>query len=61
MDGLGAGLLAGGDDLVGRQVALAAGRGADVHGLVGQRDVARVAVGVGIDGDGRDAHLAARS
>ena len=28
------------------------------HGLVGQLDVQRVLVGLGIDGDGRDAHLA---
>ena len=57
MHRLGAGLLAGRDDPVGLQVALAAGRGADVHGLVGQLDMARVPVGVGVDGDGRDAHL----
>ena len=57
MHGLRAGLLAGLDDAVGQQIALAAGRGADVHRLVGQLHMARVAVGVGIHRHRRDAHL----
>ena len=60
MHGLRAGLLAGGNDLVGQQIRLAAGRGADVHGLVGQLDMARILVGVGIDGHGGNAHLLGR-
>ncbi len=44
--GLRARLLAGGDDLVHHQVRLAAGRRADEHRLVGQPDVARVAIGL---------------
>ena len=55
--GLRAGLLAGGDDLVHHQVGLARRRRADVHRFVGQLDMARVAVGVGVDGDGGNAHL----
>ena len=56
MHGLGAGLLAGCDDLVDDQIALRRRRRADQHRLVGHLDMERVAVGVGIDGDGRDAH-----
>ena len=58
MHGLGAGLLAGLDDLVDQQVGLGGGRRADVDGLVGHLDVQGVAIGVGIDGDRLDAHLA---
>ena len=58
MHGLCAGLFAGGDDAIGQQVALAAGGGADMHRLVGQAHMAGVAVGVGVDGDGGNAHLA---
>ena len=36
----------------------AAGGGADSDGLVGHLDMQRVLVGVGIDGDRLDAHLA---
>jgi len=54
---LGAGFLAGGDDLVHHQVRLAARRRPDAHGLVGELDMQRVAIGLGIDRDGRDAHL----
>ena len=56
--GLGAGLLAGVDDLVDQQIGLGGGRRADVHGLVGHFHVQRVPIGIGIDGDGLDAHLA---
>ena len=54
---LGAGGLAGRDDAVGLQVAVAAGGAADVHRLVGQLDMAGVLVGVGVDGHREDAHL----
>ena len=37
----------------------AAGGGAEQVGLVGARDVQRVAVGLGVDGDGGDAELLA--
>ena len=55
MDRLRAGVPGRRDDPVGHQVALARRRPADMDGLVGHRDVARVAVGVGIDGDRLDA------
>ena len=58
MHRLGTGLLAGGDDLVHDQIGLLRGGRADADGLVGELDVQRVLVGFGIDGDGRDAHLA---
>ena len=58
MHGLGAGLLARGDDAIHREVGLARRRRADAHGFVGEFDVPRVAVGLGVDGDGRDAHRA---
>ncbi len=61
MHRLGAGLFASGDDLVDEQVAFGRGGRADVHRLVGHLDMQRVAVGVGIDRDRRDAHLAGRS
>ncbi len=49
MDGLRAGLLAGRHDLVDLQVGLRRRRRADQHLLVGQADVQRVGVGLGID------------
>ena len=55
---LGAAVLAGGDDLVDDQIALRRGRRADRHRLVGHLDMQRVAVGFGIDRDGRDPHAA---
>jgi hypothetical protein len=58
MHGLGAGLLAGGDDLVHRQVGFLRRRRADADRLVGHGHVHRVLVGLGIHGDGLDAHLA---
>src|SRR5690606_4206091 len=36
------------------------GRGADMHRLIGHLDVQRVAIGVGIDGNGGDAELLRR-
>ncbi|MCW0416072.1 hypothetical protein NB689_001826 [Xanthomonas sacchari] len=59
MDGLRAAALRGLEDALAAQVALARRRGADVHGLVGQAHVARVAVGIGVHGHGGDAELAA--
>jgi hypothetical protein len=56
VDRLGAGLLAGRDDLVGDEVRLAARRRTDQDRLVGQLDVQRVAIGFGIHRDGRDVH-----
>jgi hypothetical protein len=59
MHGLGAGLLAGGDDLVGHQVGLVGRARADVHGLVGHLDGQAVGVGVGIDHHRLDAQATA--
>ena len=58
MHRLGAGRPAGLDDLVDQQIALRRGRRADQHRLVGHLDMQRVAVGLGIDRDGLDAHPA---
>ncbi len=58
MHGLGAGLLAGVDDLVDHQVGLGRRRRSDVHRFVRHVDVQRIAIGIGIDGDGLDAHFA---
>ena len=58
MHGLGAGRLAGGDDLVDDEIALGRRRRADGDGLVGHLDVQRVPVGVGIDRDRLDPHPA---
>ena len=60
MHGFGARLLAGVDDLLDHEIGFGGGRRADMHGLVGHFDVQRVLVGVGIDRDGLDAHLAGR-
>ena len=61
VDGLRAGAPGRVDDGVGLQVAVG-GRGrADVHRLVGHAHVQRLGVGVGIDRDGRDAHLPRRA
>ena len=49
-----------GDDPGADEVRLARRRRAEVHRLVGETDVARARVGVGIDGDGRDAHAPRR-
>ena len=58
MDCFGAGLLAGGDDLVHDQIGLFRGSLADTDGFVSEIDMQRVLVGFGIDGNGQDAHLA---
>ena len=58
MDGLGAGALAGIDDLVGNEVGLAGGGRAEQDCFVGEADMAGVGIGFGIDGDGADAHAA---
>ena len=60
MNGVGAGDLGSADDGRHVQVAVGAARGADPHVLVGEPDVERVLVGLGIDGHGLDAELAAR-
>jgi hypothetical protein len=56
MDGLGAGGQRRCDDLVHHQVGLARRRRADADGLVGKAHMARAFVGLGIHGDGADAH-----
>ncbi len=60
MHGLGAGRLAGFDDLVHEQIGLRRRRRADVDGLVGHVDVQGIAIGVRIDRHRLDAHLARR-
>ena len=52
MHGLGAGALAGIDDLVGDEIGLAGGGGAEQYGLVGEADVAGIGIGFGVHGDG---------
>jgi len=49
---------ASGDDPLGAQIALAHDRRADVDRVIGHADVERLAVGVAVDGDRSDAHLA---
>jgi hypothetical protein len=58
MDSLSAGLLAGSDDLVHDQIGFFRSSRADADGFVGQIDVQGVLVGLGINGDRLDAHLA---
>ena len=58
MHRLGAALLASGHDLLDDQVALRRGRRADGYGGVGHFHMQRVAVGLGIDRNGFDAHAA---
>ena len=60
MDRLGAGLPRGVDDLVDAQVALDAGAGPMRTASSAMLDMERRAIGVAIDRDGGDAHLAAR-
>ena len=59
VDGVGVGDFGGGDD--GRHIEVAFGRwrGTDADGFVGQHDVFEVGIGLGVDGDGFDAHFAA--
>ncbi|OIQ66527.1 hypothetical protein GALL_519010 [mine drainage metagenome] len=59
VNGLGAGLAAGVDDLVGRQIALGGGRGTDEYGLVGHFDRHGIGVSLGIDHHGGDPQPAA--
>ena len=59
VQGVGAGLLRGGDDPLDVQVALAGRGAADVDRTVALQDVEGAAVGVGVDGDGLDAEGAA--
>ena len=59
MDRVGAGDFGGADDRRHVEVALGAARRADADVLVGEAHVQRVLVGLGIDGDGLDAELAA--
>ena len=59
MDRVGAGDLGGADDRRHAQIAVGAARRADADVLVGEADVQRVLVGLGVDGDGLDAELAA--
>ena len=49
------------EDLLDAQVVLRGGPAAEVVGLVGARDVRRVAVELGVDGDARDAQLLERA
>src|SRR5690606_22298986 len=55
MHRLGAGRLAGRDDLLDRQVTVARRGRPDMDGLVGHLHMQRLAVGIGIDSDGTDA------
>ena len=58
MHGLRTGLADRVEDLVHHQITFGGDGGADMHRLVGHLDMGRVGVGVGIDGDGLDAHAA---
>ena len=58
MDGFGASLRDCGEDGFKGEIALGGGRRADEDGFVGFKDVERVGVGFGVDGDGGDAHAA---
>src|SRR3970282_2235801 len=55
LDGVRAGLASGLDEPFAVEVALLGGRGPDGVGLVGVAHVERVAVRLGVDGDGADA------
>ena len=61
MDRLGAAVVRDLDDPLELQIGLAWRRAADVMRLIRVARVDRVAVGVGVDGGGGDAHLAARA
>jgi len=60
VDRLGAALLGGADDLLDREVALGRYGRPDQVGLVALPDVGRIAIGLRVDGDRGDAHLAER-
>ena len=61
MDRIGARLVRGLEDAVDAEIALAYGRRADAHRLVGEGNVRGVLVGVGIDRDGAIAHRLGRA
>ena len=58
VNSFGTGLLTGVDDLVHEQIRLRRGRRPDVDRFIRHFDVQRVAVGIGIDGNRFDPHLA---
>src|SRR3546814_27186 len=58
MNRLGAGRLRGSDDLLADQITLTRRRRPDMHGLIGLAHMQRLGVGVRIDRDGPDTHLA---
>ena len=60
MHGFRTGRLAGGDDLLRHEIAFGGRRRPDMHRLVGHLDMHGVAIGVRIDRDGGDPHLARR-
>ena len=60
MDSFGAGLEAGGDNFVDREIGLGRGRRPDGDRLIRHFDVQRVLVRVGINGDGPNAHATRR-
>jgi len=61
VDGSGAVLLCGIEDAVDAQVAVGGRSGADALRLIRHADVRRIAVGVGIDRHGGDAHFPQRA
>ncbi len=61
MNGLGAGAAGGFEQFFHRKIALRRRRRAEVIRLVGKFDVERFAIGVGVDGNGRDPHFARRA
>ncbi len=60
MHGIGAGDLAGGDDLMDVQIAFARGRRADADALVGKAHMHRVGVGGGVNRDARRCRVPCR-
>ena len=56
MQRLGAGLPGGLDQPFDVEVGIAGARGAEQHGFIGERDMQRIAVGLGIDSDGLQSH-----
>jgi len=58
VDGLRAGFRAGFEGGVEAEIAFGGGGGADQNGFVGFEDVEGRGVGLGVDGDGGDAHAA---
>ena len=60
MNGLGAALLAGRDDLLDHQIALRRSGWTDQDGLIRHLDVESVFIGLRVNGDRFDAHFAGR-